>query len=142
MIGVTNIIQVPAKRSALPKVREYVDGFLETVTGQTRHEILLAVEEIFVNIADYAGAAGDVTVTVNSSTTKETEMLFVTFADQGFAFNPLLVTKPDLNAPPEERQNGGFGIFMVKNLVDVIEYKREDGWNKLTIGKHLKRSET
>jgi anti-sigma regulatory factor (Ser/Thr protein kinase) len=69
------------------------------------------------------------------------ETVFVTFADQGIPFNPLLMSEPDLNAPPEKRENGGFGIFMVKNLMDVIEYKREDGWNKLTIGKNLRRAE-
>jgi anti-sigma regulatory factor (Ser/Thr protein kinase) len=144
---VTNIIRVPAEQSALPRVWEYVDGLLENVSEKTRNEIRLAVEEIFVNIADYAyeGQAGDVTVTVSLSSTcaeKETETFFVTFADRGKPFNPLLVTAPDIFASPEEREKGGFGIYMVKNLMDVIEYKREDGWNKLTIGKHIRRSGT
>jgi anti-sigma regulatory factor (Ser/Thr protein kinase) len=122
------------------------------------------VEEIFVNIADYAygekavdlcyskpvserserltTAAQCVIVTciTNNVTyiTKNREMVSVTFADRGIPFNPLTVPEPNLNVPPEERKNGGFGIFMVKNLMDVIEYEREDGWNKLTIGKHIK----
>ena len=55
------------------------------------------------------------------------------FKDEGTEYNPLEKPDPDINLPPEERQIGGLGIFMVKEMTDEISYKREDGKNILTL---------
>ena len=101
-------------------------------------EILIAVEEVFVNIASYAyqpEQPGDVTLSV-----KIGEKAIIRFEDSGKPFNPLDGPEPDLDAPIMERDIGGLGIHFVKNMMDETEYGYEGGKNILTISK--RNSET
>jgi sigma-B regulation protein RsbU (phosphoserine phosphatase) len=131
-----NRIVLPADRAAFPRVMDYINAVMDSLGGcdpGTRTAMLTAAEELFINIADYAyhGGAGELII----STVQDGERVSVTFADQGVAFNPLDVPPPDLTIPLEVRTEGGFGIFLVKQMMDVVEYCREAGWNRLTIGK-------
>jgi len=60
--------------------------------------------------------------------------LRVEVADQGVAFNPLEAEPPDLASSLEARPIGGLGIYLVKSLATSLTYRREQGWNRLTIG--------
>ena len=55
--------------------------------------------------------------------------------DDGKPFNPLDAPPPDLNKPPEERKEGGFGIFLARKFMDSVEYARDGGENVLTMRK-------
>jgi anti-sigma regulatory factor (Ser/Thr protein kinase) len=99
-------------------------------------DILVAAEEIFVNIANYAykpELGGDVTIIAR--VTDEAEF---TFEDKGKAFNPLENAAPDLNAPLAERKIGGLGVYFVKSLMDKTEYRRDGDKNILTFTKAAK----
>jgi len=102
-------------------------------------EILIAVEEVFLNIATYAykpAAGGDVklSVTVNGKAV-------IRFEDFGQPFNPLQISDPDLDVPIMEREIGGLGIHFVKNLMDRVEYGYSDGKNILTISKAVSKQD-
>ena len=56
---------------------------------------------------------------------------------EGKAFNPLETEDPDLALDVAERKIGGLGIFLVKNVMDEIDYRREDERNILTIKKNI-----
>jgi anti-sigma regulatory factor (Ser/Thr protein kinase) len=43
----------------------------------------------------------------------------------------------DTTLSAEERPIGGLGIFLVRQLMDVIDYKRKDNKNVLTLRKKL-----
>jgi len=53
--------------------------------------------------------------------------------DDGIVFNPIEKTEPDLERPIEERPVGGLGIYIIKNTVDGMSYKRLDNKNILTM---------
>ena len=55
--------------------------------------------------------------------------------DCGIPFDPLTLPKPDVNAPIEDRKIGGLGIYMMRKLMDKVNYKREQGKNILTLVK-------
>ena len=55
--------------------------------------------------------------------------------DKGQAFNPMEKENPDITLSADERPIGGLGIFMVKNIVDSIEYEYLSGENVLTMEK-------
>jgi serine/threonine-protein kinase RsbW len=57
------------------------------------------------------------------------------FEDRGREFNPLEVGEPDLDTPIEDRQLGGLGIHLVKNMVDLAQYRREGDRNILLLRK-------
>ena len=100
-------------------------------------QMLIAVEEIYVNIAKYAYSAdiGDVTIKISVD-----EDITIIFIDHGMLFDPSMIADPDISLPAKERKIGGLGIFMVKNIMDTFEYKREDGQNILTMKKKLEIS--
>ncbi|MEQ9575215.1 MAG: ATP-binding protein, partial [Rhodospirillales bacterium] len=52
-------------------------------------------------------------------------------------FNPLEMPDPDVEAALEDREIGGLGIFLARQMMDVIRYRRADGFNCLTLVKLL-----
>jgi anti-sigma regulatory factor (Ser/Thr protein kinase) len=129
-------IIVEANVDNLDTVLEFISAELAK-TGcpvKTRTQIAVAAEEIFVNIAHYAykpatGMAA-VRVSVNGD-------IKIEFEDAGHKYNPLDKDDPDVTAPADEREIGGLGIYMVKNLMDDIEYRYENGKNVLFLKKGL-----
>ena len=101
--------------------------------GQERlQEIELAMEEILVNIFNYAypDRLGEVEVACRLA---DDGRLLVEVADQGVPFNILSREDPDLKAGIEERNIGGLGVFFVKQFIRDIRYQREGGRNILTL---------
>lgn len=97
-------------------------------------KIALAFEEAVVNVIHYAYAGGNGTVTVTVSRAAD-QGLVVEIDDSGIAFNPLEHDAPDVHAPAEERPIGGLGIHMIRTLMDVVGYRRENGHNILHLEK-------
>ena len=52
------------------------------------------------------------------------ERLIITITDDGFPFNPFVKDPPDTKLNVDERNIGGLGIHIVKNLMDEYHYKR------------------
>src|SRR5262249_49331941 len=57
-------------------------------------------------------------------------VLELTIEDDAAAFDPLMVPLPDTMAPIESRPVGGLGIYLVRRLMDAVEYERKDGRNR------------
>ena len=98
------------------------------------NQIDLAVEEIFVNIANYAYAPTSGCVTISIAVEEDA---VVRFEDTGRFFNPLEHPEPDLDKPLMEREIGGLGIVFVKKTMDNVDYMRIDDKNVLTITKKM-----
>lgn len=99
--------------------------------------ILIAVEEIYVNIAHYAYGGKPGKAIVQMEITQDPKVCRVVFKDRGTPYNPLEKKDPDITLSAEERKPGGLGIFMVKQCVDHVEYAYRDGQNILAIEKLL-----
>ena len=57
--------------------------------------------------------------------------------DDGLCFNPLDAPEPDLTGPIEDRPIGGLGIYLVKNIMDELDYRRREGRNCLFMKKRV-----
>jgi len=112
-------------------------AFLSGISKKDSLKILLASEEIFANISNYAypNKTGEVKITVECST--QQGIIKLLFEDWGIPFNPLLIKKPQINIPPSQRKIGGLGIFMVRRVMDNIDYEYAEGKNRLLITKNL-----
>ena len=97
----------------------------------------MALEELYVNIADYAYAPGFGDAAVRVDRDPEAGMVRITLSDWGRPFNPLEHEDPDVTLSAEERQIGGLGILMVRKSMDLFTYERMDRQNIITIGKKL-----
>ena len=99
-------------------------------------KLRLAVEEAVVNVIDYAyplGSEGDITIHVMS----DGHSIRFKIIDAGVAFDPTAKEKADTTLSIDDRQIGGLGILLVRELMDTINYEREEGQNILTLIKNL-----
>ena len=94
----------------------------------------LVVEEIFVNVVRYAYGAGTAGVVELSYCIPKPGLLSVEIADQGAEYNPLTLREPNLPGSLKERSVGGLGVFLVRQLTESLEYRRDGAWNRLRFG--------
>lgn len=130
---------IEAQLENLEKVNEFIQGILSDFQCSNRAlmQLDLVVEEIFVNIASYAYPESTGLVKIQSEIKKDPLSITLTFIDTGLKYNPLANEDPDLTLSIEERQVGGLGIYLIKNMVDNISYDYSDGQNILTLTKNL-----
>lgn len=132
-------IVVEAVREKLPEVVSFIRRNLEMVhcPDRTQMQILVAVEEIFVNIADYAYAPARGRAMVSVEFSGEPLTIMITFLDNGVPYDPLAHQDPDISAPAEDRRIGGLGILITKKTMDHVAYEYKNGQNILTLKKQL-----
>lgn len=100
--------------------------------------INLVIEEIITNIIMYAFKDHKKHL-IDIELFKEEKSIKVKICDEGMPFNPLKKeTSDEINKTSEERKIGGLGIHFAKNLMEKIEYKRENNKNILTLIKESK----
>lgn len=132
-------IKLKASNDTLYTVLDAIEEHLDknNCPADVKTEVLIAVEEIYVNIANYAygGKAGNAIVQMDVS--QNPKLCRVTFTDWGVPYNPLEKEDPDISLSAEEREIGGLGIYMVKQSMDKIEYEYRDGCNILSIEKKI-----
>ena len=132
-------LNIDAKTENLDKVLAFVDQHLEErgCAVQVQMQIDVAVEELFVNIAQYAYAPGIGVATIRVELQEDPLVVVITFIDNGIPYNPLAKEDPDITLSAEERPIGGLGIYMVKKSMDDMSYEYKDGQNILRIKKQL-----
>ena len=135
--AVTARLVLTTEIAEFDRLRSWFQEFARQVElpEEITNRMLIAADEVFTNIAEYAypGAAGQVEV----SAEQKDAMLRLTFKDTGKPFDPTKSADPDIQAPASERPIGGLGIFVMKRLMDQVEYRRENGCNILTLSKHI-----
>ena len=95
-------------------------------------EIRLVLEEIVTNIISY-GYEDKADHEIEVSIVNGEEDITVSVRDDAQPFNLLERPRPDLAIPLEDRGIGGMGIHMVREIMDEIDYKREDDGNLLVM---------
>jgi sigma-B regulation protein RsbU (phosphoserine phosphatase) len=102
----------------------------------TAMKMNLAIEEAVVNVMNYAYPAGEEgTVTIDAKA-DGTTLTFV-IIDNGTPFDPTAKGEVDTTLSAEERGIGGLGIHLIRQLMDSINYERNNGRNVLTLVKKL-----
>lgn len=126
-----------AKIENLPILTAYIEEALDNADCpmKARMQIDVAVDELFSNISRYAYVPNTGQVTVGLDCDPESRTVTITFKDRGIPYDPTKKEDPDVTLPAEERSVGGLGIFMVKQMMDHLSYKREGGFNILSIRK-------
>ena len=95
-------------------------------------EIRLVLEEIVTNIISY-GYEDKARHEIAVSIVNGEEDITVSVRDDAKPFNLLEYPRPDLEIPLEDRGVGGMGIHMIREIMDEINYKREDDGNLLVM---------
>lgn len=142
----------PAMTCELDNVLAMIESECEKldVSMAAQMQLSVAVEELFVNVANYAygtvkndtgsiipASQTDATKTCNVSVYREDKYIVVRLEDDGVPFDPFDKSDPDVTMKAEDRQVGGLGIFLVKKTMDEYEYRREDNRNIVVIKKAI-----
>ncbi len=99
-------------------------------------QVNLALDELLTNTISYGYSdSAEHEIAVRLSMRDRT--LTVEIEDDARSFNPLDRPPPDLDAPLEERLIGGLGVHLVRTFMDSVEYRQDDGKNRLTMRKTL-----
>jgi serine/threonine-protein kinase RsbW len=96
----------------------------------------LALEEFFMNVVMHGSSPG-----VVRGVGMRLEVLAgdvtLTLEDDGPAFDPLSLPAPDVRAGLYERGIGGYGVYLMRQLMDTVSYRRIGTHNQLRLMKHL-----
>jgi serine/threonine-protein kinase RsbW len=107
----------------LERIRQFVSakaqefGFSEAVV----HTIALAVDEACSNLIRHSYHL-DVSKELVVDVRAEGELLIIEILDSGAAFNPINVPTPDLKQFAAQHRKGGFGVHIIRMVMDGVEY--------------------
>ena len=131
-------ISIHNRVGELERVNQFVEDIGEELglDMELLMNLNLVMEEMVSNIIFYAYPEGtDASIELVAESDGK-ELTFV-LSDQGKEFDPTLKdADPDVN--PMDRDIGGMGIFIVKNIMNEVTYQRLEGKNLLTMKKDIK----
>ncbi len=126
------IFSIQPKIEELPFVLKRIEQeYLENQSHYSAQAVILCCEELISNIIFYSHAPGDSQIVV--SLEEEQEQLVVTIKDSGAAYNPLEQSVPDLELDLDQREIGGLGIHLVKQISNAQCYRFLAQQNILTL---------
>ncbi|MCY4387857.1 MAG: ATP-binding protein [Desulfurellaceae bacterium] len=121
----------------IARVAEQIDEFCAShdLTSEVAYAVNLALDEILTNTISY-GYDDDEPHRIEIIVSLEAEALVIVIADDSAAFDLSNAPTPDIGASLEERPLGGLGLFLVHQMMDSVEYRREEGRNIVTLKKN------
>lgn len=123
-------LELPAKAKYLSVVSACILAITEQVVElasleETVFQIQLAVHEICNNIIEHAyrNSAGKYSLVLIID--HDERQFCVDIFDQGESFDFSIVPEPNLDEPQEK----GYGLYLVRQLMDEVSYSSSDGDN-------------
>lgn len=116
-------------------IREHCSS-MAGMTADLLYDIQLAVDEACTNIITHGYADMD-PGSIILDLEVETGKITVAVTDFGHAFEPDSTPAPDVNAPMEQREEGGFGLFFIRQSMDSMEYSVTEDGNMMVLTKQV-----
>jgi sigma-B regulation protein RsbU (phosphoserine phosphatase) len=134
-------IVIKNQLSEMIVVNEKFESFAEEfdIPQSVALKFKVVFDELLGNIISYAYTDDD-EHDIEVRMERVGKRLIVTITDDGVPFNPLSEKKPDTDLSLEDREIGGLGIHLVRNLVDNVSYQRRIGKNVMTIMRYLEQN--
>jgi serine/threonine-protein kinase RsbW len=137
----TNRITRAAYLESLNEFRSFIKEHcidIPDMTDEILYDIQLAVDEACTNIISH-GYAGLDPGSIIMDLEIEPDKIVVTLTDFGRSFEPSSAPVPDVNAPLEERELGGYGLFLIQQSMDDMNYQVTEDGNKMILTKYLRK---
>jgi phosphoserine phosphatase RsbU/P len=134
-------LRLASQLSELPRLAAEVAriGREHDLPAEVVSDLTLALEEAVSNVIRHGyGERPDGPISVAFHATGES--IVVTVEDAAVGFDPLKHPEPDLTVPVETRPAGGMGVYLIKRLMDEVDYRMDDGRNVLTLTKRIRRA--
>jgi serine/threonine-protein kinase RsbW len=122
----------------LEKVNQFVEEICEELglDMELQMNLNLVLEEMVSNVIFYAYPKGTPEEIELAAESDGKELTFV-LSDNGIEFDPTAKEDADPDVNPMERDIGGMGIYIVKNIMNKVTYQRLEGKNLLTMQKKI-----
>ena len=126
----------PARFESLDQIRDFVaeQARLGGFDEKEIYSIQLAADEAASNIIEHA-YEGVVDGSIEMTCEMRGGTLTISMHDHGKSFNPRKVKQPNLKANLSERQIGGLGIYLMRKLMDEVNYTSSQSGNVLVMTK-------
>ena len=121
----------------IARVAAQIDEFCasQDLTSEVAFAVNLALDEILTNTISY-GYDDDEPHRIEITVRPEAEALVIVIVDDSAAFDLSNAPPPDIETPLEDRPLGGLGLFLVHQMMDSVEYRREEERNIVTLKKN------
>jgi PAS domain S-box-containing protein len=118
----------------LNSLNEFCNRF--EISNEARNDIAVVSDDLLNNIISYAFDDEEEHL-IEVSFATDQQRFIVTFSDDGVEFDPFLRAEPDIDSGISDRQIGGLGIHLARNLMDDFSYRRIDGKNVTILMKRM-----
>lgn len=124
--------------SEISKLATFVGELSEELdfTPELNFNLNLVLEEAISNVILYAYGKEEQKEISLVAYLSDNNLVFV-LTDSGMEFDPTKVPDADVTLSAEEREIGGLGIYLIRQIMNTVEYQRIDGKNVLTMRKEL-----
>ena len=130
-------LSIEPQVSEIPRLTGWVEACCaaDGLASDFAFKMALALEEAVINVINhaFAGPAAPRPITVRIDITGRRFAAEV--IDDGVAFDPTAAPDPDLSLPLEQRDPGGLGIYLMRQMTDRLHYRRRRGRNVLRLEK-------
>lgn len=133
---------IKSQTEHLLEIREFVSAAAHQFgfSDEEASKIVLAVDEACTNIIKHA-YQNDPNKDIHVSIRTSKGVFEVLIEDQGKSFNPLAIKPPDLQQHLQQYRRGGLGVYLMKTLMDEVEYNLIPGKkNVVRMTKYLPQS--
>lgn len=122
----------------ISRLAEFIENVGEEfmLTPDLVFNLNLVLEEAVSNVILYAYPKEEHEF-ITLSVKKDDNMLIFVLTDSGKEFDPTQIPDADVTLSAEEREIGGLGIFLIRQIMNTVEYQRIEGRNMLTLRKEI-----
>lgn len=127
-----------AELDSLAAFRDFIDDVCQAhgVDEDATYDLKLAVDEACTNVVQH-GYAGMNAGSIMLDLVVGDEGVEVRLTDFGHPFEPSSAPVPDITLPLEERPAGGFGLFLIYQTMDEVDYVTDEAGNTLILRKRI-----
>ena len=132
-------LKIPSQKDNLEIIRNFISAIARKVgfKDEDVNKIELAVDEACTNVIRHA-YEDDETQNIDIAIKIDFQKLAIVVTDRGKSFNVDEIELPDMDAYLAELRVGGLGIYLMKTLMDEVEYHSEPGVkNEVRMVKYL-----
>ncbi len=128
-------LKVKSDLSELKKVRSFLKEILKEkdVSEKDYYIMDLSLVEVCINIIKYAYPKNKGTIYLKSWIEKN--KVFFEIKDDGIPFDPRSIKKPNISEIIDKEKKGGLGVFLIRSLMNSVEYQRKKNQNILLMSK-------
>lgn len=122
---------------ALASARKFIHRTLADVPESSLDDIVMAVDEAVANVLEHG--AMPVGTYLDLKLYRDRDHVRILLSNEGVSFDGNLLPEVDLARHLQERRTGGLGIFLMRQLMDLVLFRTtREGRQEVVMVKHLR----